>query len=302
MKKNREKGKQKLWYVRQGRKVTGPFPCGAVRRSLLLGRITLDDDVSSNGKQWDIISTVPEVMPPELRKAIEDGDKETLLIGRMREDTRLGKERRTDQDDKMYRHRRQNQRRSEESEIQTKRQAARTVLLNQSLEQIPRGSIVLSILLVISIVGFGLFYRASSDSRNSDCAALPKPEVNWHNCRFDGLKAPLVDLRQADISSALLRGAELSGGIFIDGNLQYVDFTGADLSYAQFMGARMKGANLQNSDLTNANLTDADLSFAILRDAVPGGIVMKNARFDNAIWFDGNECQPGSIGKCIVLN
>ncbi len=47
-----KKGKQKLWYVKHKGEVLGPFPSGAVRRSLLLGQVALTDEVSFDGKKW----------------------------------------------------------------------------------------------------------------------------------------------------------------------------------------------------------------------------------------------------------
>jgi len=298
MNENQEKGKQKLWYVKHKGEVLGPFPSGAVRRSLLLGRVLITDEVTSDGKNWQPASRVPEVVPPELRKALKEGDESALLIGRLREDTRTGRERRTAESDKMHQQRRKGERRAEEKGAVNKRRAARSALLKQKVERLPLRSVLISVLLVAGIIGYGLHHASPTKSPEPECDRQPAPGVNWQNCRLDGAQYMNADLTQADINGALLRGANLSGALFTDANLKYVDFSGADLSYAQLERAQMKGANLQNTDLTNATFSGADLSFAILRGAIPGGVILENAKLDNAVWFDGQSCLAGSVGEC----
>ncbi|MFC1602457.1 pentapeptide repeat-containing protein [Pseudomonadota bacterium] len=298
MNEDPNKGKQKLWYVKHKSEVLGPFPSGAVRRSLLLGRVLITDEVTFDGKIWQPASRVPEVVPPELRKALEEGDESALLVGRMREDMRTGRERRTAESDKIHHQRRKGERRAEEAGVVNKRRAARSALLKQKKERLPLRSALISTLLVAGIIGYGLYYAAPTITPEPECERTPAPGINWQNCRLDGVQFMNADLTQADIRSALLRGANLSGALFVEANLEYVDFSGADLSYAQLERAQMKGANLQNTDLTHAVLTGADLSFAILRGATPGGVILENAKLDDAIWFDGGTCLAGSIGVC----
>ena len=298
MNKAHPKGKQKLWYVKHKGEVLGPFPSGAVRRSLLLGRIAPADEVSCNGKDWQPASNIPEVMPPELRKALEEGDDTALQTGRMREDTRSGRERRSAESDAVYKQRRKGERRAEEAGTTNKHRAARSALLTRKKERLPLRSALVSLLLVAAIIGFGLYRGVPTQAPEAECESAPAPGINWQNCRLDGVQYAAADLTGVDAAGALLRGANLSGVLFVDADLEYVDFSGADLSYAQLNRAKMKGANLQNADLTNAVFADADLSFAILRGATPGGVVLEGARLDHAIWFDGGSCLVGSVGGC----
>ena len=298
MNEDQYKGKQKLWYVKHKGEVLGPFPSGAVRRSLLLGRIKPTDAVTLDGKNWQPVSHVPEVVPPVLRKALDEGDEAALLISRLREDTRSGRERRSAESDIIHQHRRKGERRSKEGDVINKRRAARTALMKQKKERLPLRSVLISTLLIAGIISYGLYHGAPTEALKAECDRAPVPRINWQNCRLDGAQYMSADLTHADVSGALLRGANLSGTLFIDANIEYVDFSGADLSYVQLNRARMKGANLQNADLTHAVFTGADLSFAILRGATPGGVVLKNARLDHAVWFDGGTCLAGSIGGC----
>jgi len=298
MNEDREKGKQRLWHVKHKGEVLGPFPSGAVRRSLLLGRVLPTDEVTSDGKNWQPASNVPEVVPPELRKALEEGDESALLVGRMREDTRSGRERRTAESDEIYKQRRKSERRSDEKEAINKHRTARRTLFKQKKERMPLVSGLISAVLVAGIIGYGLYYDTPTAVSEAECERPPMPGVNWQNCRLDGVQYASADLKKSDIRGALLRGANLSGALFMDANLEYADFSGADLSYAQLDQAQMKGANLQNTDLTNAVFKGADLSFAILRGATPGGVVLEDAKLDHAVWFDGGTCLVGSIGVC----
>ncbi len=298
MNEDHKKGKQKLWYVKHKGEVLGPFPSGAVRRSLLLGRVLPTDEVTFDGKNWQPASHVPEVVPPELRKALKEGDESVLLVGRMREDTRSGRERRTAESDEIYKQRRKGERRSDEKAVINKHRAARLTVFKQKKERLPLVSGLISALLVVGMIGYGLYYDAPTAVSETACGDPPMPGINWQNCRLDGVQYASADLKRADMRGALLRGADLSGALFIGANLEYTDFSGADLSYAQLDQAQMKGANLQNADLTNAVFKGADLSFAILRSATPGGVVLEHAKLDHAIWFDGGTCLVGSIGVC----
>lgn len=298
MKEAHEKGKQKLWYVKHKGEVLGPFPGGAVRRSLLLGRVVLTDEVSFDGKDWQPASNVPEVVPPEIRRILDEGGDVALQIGQIREDTRSGNERRTAESDVIYKQRRKGERRSEEAEATNKRRASRLALLRRKKQRLPLRSALISTLLIALIIGFGLYRGAPLEVPAAECKKLPVPDVNWQNCRLDGVQYISADLTGANATGALLRGANLNGALFVDAHLEYVDFSGADLSYAQLNRARMKGANLQNADLTNAVFTGADLSFAILRGAKPGGVVLEGAKLDHVVWFDGDSCLVGSFGVC----
>jgi hypothetical protein len=77
-----------------------------------------------------------------------------------------------------------------------------------------------------------------------------------------------ADLRDADLSDAVLRGAVLRG---------------ADLSDAVLRGAVLRGADLSGAVLRGADLSDADLSGADLSDAVLRGAVLSDADLSDAV-------------------
>ena len=294
-----KKGKQDLWYVRSGGKISGPYPCGGVRRFLLLGRVVLTDEVSKDRKEWQQVSAVPEVIPPELRRAMLEGKEDELLSARRREDERTGRERRSAEDDIKYERRRKGERRADEEATKKRRREARRSLLEAARKrEMPLPSLVGSVLLLVLVIGYGLFWDSGPELPEPDCTAKPGPTVNWRNCSLNGIQAKEADLSRVNMNNASLRGANLSGSNLKGGDLRYADFSSADLSYSQLSNADMKGSNLQNADLSYADLSGADLSFANLQDANPGGADLTGARFDEVIWFDGSRCLPGSVGGC----
>jgi hypothetical protein len=295
-----DRGKQKLWYLRREGKVNGPFPAGSVRRFLLLGRVRPGDDVSFDKKNWRPVLDVPEVVPPEIRKAATDGTLHELLADLMREDERTGRERRSRADDIKFREQRKGERREDESEVLQRRRKAKTELRELGRQRKkPYLTTLVVTALVVSAIGYGFYLGSPPAIPEPDCRAAAAPGVNWRNCRLEGVRAESMDLSGALLNNAVLRQARFSGSRFSGGDLRYADFTAADLSYADLKGSAMKGASLRKADLTYADLTGADLSFVDLQGARLGGANLGKVRLDNAIWTDGKTCKPGSIGKCV---
>jgi uncharacterized protein YjbI with pentapeptide repeats len=84
-------------------------------------------------------------------------------------------------------------------------------------------------------------------------------------------------LAGADLSDAVLVGANLSGSELFMANFEDADLRGADLSSASLHRTILIGANLRSANLSNANLTDAYLVEAQLRDADLGGADLSRA-------------------------
>lgn len=298
-----DQGKQKLWFIRQNGSIKGPFPSGSIRRFMLIGRVLPEDEVSHNRKEWLPASKVPEVVPPEVRRAITEGNLDSLIPARLREDERSGRERRQGSDDAKYKQRRKGERRQAETEIESKHRQAKLELSDISMnKKRPVIGVVVSVLLVSLVIGYGLYLGAPEVIPDPECNAAPAPGVNWRNCRLDGLEAESAELNGAMLNNAVLRGARLSGSRINKADLQYVDLSGADLSYVELKSTHLKGATLINSDLSYADLSGADLRFSNLTDANLGGANLDQAQFGNAIWIDGRICLPGSVGGCSLAD
>ena len=102
-----------------------------------------------------------------------------------------------------------------------------------------------------------------------------KPDV-WN--RWRQMIYSRLDLSDADLSDANLRGADLS-----DANLR-----GANLSYANLRGANLRGANLRGANLSYADLSDANLSGANLRGANLSDANLSGANLSGANLIDAN--------------
>lgn len=297
----KDKGKQFLWYVRRQDQVKGPFPSGSIRRFLLLGRVLLDDEVSIDKTSWCPVSKVPEVIPPEVRKALKQGTTTNILPAKLREDERNGRDRRAEADTEEEKERRASDRRQNEPKVIRNHRAAKTDLRELSKQRrFPLSAVsVMSILLALAI-GYGVYLGAPPALPDPDCGINPGPGVNWRNCRLDALSAESRDFQGGNLSNTILRNARLSGSLFNDADLQYADLSGADLSHGEFKRAGMKGTELRNADLSYADLGGADLSFSNLSGANLGGANLNGADFSQAIWIDGKKCLAGSVGECVV--
>jgi uncharacterized protein YjbI with pentapeptide repeats len=83
--------------------------------------------------------------------------------------------------------------------------------------------------------------------------------------RVDG-RDPIISLRGADLSDAMLFNAELSGANLRFANLSEADLSGASLRGADLFLANLRGARLRFAGLSGATLIQADLSGANLRE------------------------------------
>ena len=173
-----------------------------------------------------------------------------------------------------------------------------TVLADVPVKSIPWRSILVFVLIVSGVVGFGLWWGGSGLTSVSDCSAAPRTGVDWRNCRLRGLRAAGADLKAALIQNADLFDAAFTGADLSGAKLDYANLGRADLAYAILRKTSLRGVDLRNADLTNADLSGADLSYADLSGAVLAGAMLHNTRFDKALWLDGRTCLEGSVDGC----
>ena len=75
------------------------------------------------------------------------------------------------------------------------------------------------------------------------------------------------DFTAADLSHANLRNADLSGAVLRDCALTGAELTGACVRFADFSGVDLRGRDLSGQDLTGANFRHALLSDVVLNGA-----------------------------------
>ena len=88
---------QKLeWYMRRQGTVRGPFSAQHVTRYILLGRIRLQDELSTDRKIWRCVNSFTDMLPPEFSDLSRWDNYQKLVVSRMLVDERKRERRVTD--------------------------------------------------------------------------------------------------------------------------------------------------------------------------------------------------------------
>lgn len=299
-----------LWFTRRHGQVRGPFPQRQITRYVLLGRIREDDELSADREIWNPLRELPQLIPEEMKNVVTDEDRQRLREARLRADERRGGDRRLASerlqvdDGERDERRRASDRRQEEDSVMLRHREARRVVLDQARAPAtptcgPMCGRALAAALLLLMVFF--WFTPEQPDVQPDCSAPPAPEVDWSNCRMPGVTAEQADLHGARASNMDLTGAHLVGSRLDGADLAYTTLDLADLRRADLSNVRLTGAGLRNADLRSARLAGADLSYADLRGARLEGAVLNGARLDHAIWLGGEQCQPGSVARCLVI-
>lgn len=288
---------RRMWFVRRDNAVKGPFLSAQITRSILLGRLRPDDELSLDEENWRAVAKHRELYPDVMQESPPNEAK--LELARIQADERVQNQRRKKQAMANER-RRAKERRGVESEAMLVHRQHRNKLNEENKNEIKRPRLPFLSIALIAIAVIGLAYMLNPENQQirANCSAPPAKGVNWSNCNFIGLNAENLELMSSVLTDAKLNEAKLLGTNLSDSDMAYVEIIQGDLSYANLEGVRLIGANLKHSDLRYANLKSADLSYADLSHSLLAGANIENARFDSAIWVDGQVCAKGSIGAC----
>lgn len=119
--------------------------------------------------------------------------------------------------------------------------------------------------------------------------------IDRYNCVIELSGA---DLKQVNLSRAILNDADLSGANLVEANLtaaalNRTDLSGAKLSKANLLRAELRGASLSGADLTGteligADLRDGDLHSTYLSDAYLNGADLRDSNLSGADLQDAN--------------
>lgn len=310
---------QKLWYIKLGDEVQGPFPAKIITQRLLLNRVTIHDVVSLDKLAWLPISEFEELLPqalPEGGIIDPDTDQEALKWREERikashrwMDERTGERRAEDAytdgaEEDVARSSADRRKMSADGDNQHLRSHSHTSKHASSMLKHARHG-YLGVVIVLILAGGAIFFggrefapvnpvKVDIGAAPSDCSKPAAPKINWRACDKQG-----VWLQGADLSGANLSGTRLNSAVLTKANLSYANLTGSDLSYANLIGVKLIGANLQQANLSYAELQGADLRQADLRGVALEAMALAGAKLDNAVWPDGDICAPGSIGQCI---
>lgn len=322
------KNNQQLWYTRRGKEIRGPFPKKLISRYILIGRILQSDEVSLDQRHWDTVSSLPELVPEELKADLSIPENvEKLRLARLREDERRYGDRRQRRGADLEKHTHKGRSGQERRDFETPA-ALRHRLIKSQTNQLIRHpaikgqykfAIALAFIVVAVLGGAWVFSPEPLEPATDHCEQPAQPEVDWSNCRFEGLQFVAVDLRAAKLQNtsfigAILRRANLSQAQMSYSNMLKADVSNANLTNATLVGAVMrkadlsavnfKGSNLayailRDADLSNSDLSNTDLTNTILTGANITNTNFAGAKLANTVWTDNTICAPESVGRCV---
>jgi Pentapeptide repeats (8 copies) len=304
-------GIQRLWFVRKGGEVGGPYPIAIISRHYRLGRLKPDDEVSLDRLAWQQIREVGELCRESSHgKAPKHPVKREWLKEREAAGLRWIDERwhadRRERNDGAHlgdveKRRAGDRRQHPESEaiLELRRLHAETELWLsikrvRYLRLLIAGILVVALLLAIALYLFPLRpMQVGLSQGKADCTAAPAPFVNWQGCDKTGANLGGANLRSADLRTAMLTRSNLHGA-----DLSYGRLDGASLLDAILSAANLNSAVLAGANLSKARLDGSDLRYADLSGASIEGAVLDFAWLDHATWLDGRICAAESRGQC----
>lgn len=300
-----DKTPRQLWYTRRGELVQGPFPVGQITRYVILGRVLLTDEVSTDGKIWVPLNQVSEMIPELVQSDTSDPALRQRLQAAKRWEDERSRDRRGEHEDAAVEgdQRGEGDRRKSATPGARRPRSARPDPVSEHIEQRRRYRLVSGLIAVGVLAFLGLLvvlYRPATKVAGIglECAQPPAPEVEWDNCAFEGRGLARAELSGAHMANMRLSRADLSGARLERADLSYTELAVARLREARLGGAVLVGAGLRGADLAGADLGGANLSYADLTGADLTGANLRAAILDQAIWTDGTLCAPGSLGRC----
>jgi len=287
-----------IWYIRKKDKVTGPFPAGQISQLLVVGRLSLDDEVSHDKDEWFTIHDVPGLIPEVLSEADDASHAERLAAARRWADER--REERREENPKTPSRQSNGRRHGESLQDIEYRQHRESIYKNfRERPKMAVAKLLVFVAIVIGLVWGSFNYSPLNIVDIPDCTAQARKGVNWRNCNMLSLVAIRTDISESNLHSAILRNANLFASNFSKSRMDYVDLSGSNLSFAVFNHTNLKGANFKRADLKKTSFTGANLTYADFSNASLSQTNFKDADLSHAIWVEGQKCKQGSIGRCI---
>jgi uncharacterized protein YjbI with pentapeptide repeats len=102
---------------------------------------------------------------------------------------------------------------------------------------------------------------------NGAVPPAPSPGVDWQGCNLAYAAQYGADLANANLSQAILTGANPGNENLANANLAHADLTNAVIEYGTLPGANLTDASLTNADLEGTSWSGADLTHASLAGA-----------------------------------
>ena len=237
MSEESDRSHDRIWYVRQGGRESGPYPSGQLRRLLDDAIVQPEDEVSEDRQAWRRAREVPEVLPLRFRRP--EGAVDAVRESEKRRDTRTAL-------------------RSLATIGLLVAVALTTAWFYQGRTTVPAADcaappgpgVNLARCPLDGLVAPGLDLTGAVLSNASLAGArLERVVLERADLRFANLAA--AQLGYARAADAQLKGANLRAA-----DLAYADLHTADLSYADLTGAVLGGAVLDGARFEHALWVD----------------------------------------------
>lgn len=310
-----------VWYTRRGREIRGPYPEAELKKFILLGRVSLNDQLSTDQFNWRPLSDYPELIPVEMRQDLSDPQNQNRLNEVRESLDERGSDRR-EQDLAVDKDVREggDRRKSDNTSVHQGLIQDLVMILRNPKDNIVFYMVSLGFFLACALL-VKLLLMDRTHMINNDCLDPPAPKVNWNHCVFDSMKLRNLDLSGAVMIYGMFRHADMSRSRMHNADMSYSNFSGSIFTGAQMKNAKLVGAILHSADFSGADLSGATLSTAMLQGAdfrgarlkdtnLSGTILsgasmpknLENADLSGAIWVDNTFCAQGSVGRCIPIN
>ena len=288
---NNERHDNQNWYVRQALAVHGPYTVGHVKREILIGHITADNEISHDKDNWTKIGDHPELIPTVMKADLTD----PLARDRLDAARRWA-------DDGHDSHNTLSEQLNYDLDDDDDHQQGSIIALK--LQQNRRkqwlNTLIFLFLVLIIVVALYQYFSKTVPVLDTpiDCSATPVEAIDLSNCFLQGQHFSMLSMAHAQLKNTNLSNAEL-----VETNLTYVDLSYSLLNQANLTSADLHdsiliGVDFSGANLTNANLSNTDLSYANLLSAKINGANLTGARLDHARWIDGTICRKGAITNC----
>jgi len=285
-----------FWYIKTEQGIRGPFPTGQISQMVLLGRVTLDDEVSHDKQAWEIVRKIDALIPDVFKTSDDSQLTERVDAARRWADERR-EERRHEQTDerRIDKGRRVNETNEERASREKRELAYKSFTQKNRVSLLP---ISFMLIVIAGVIYFTFANNPVQTKLTTNCQSEIQPKLNWNNCVKSGLVAIKKNMSGGTFNSADFSSGNFVGSDLSNSNLNYADLSGANLRHVSLYNSQLKGSNLQGADLSLANLRKANLQYANLQNSNILEANIEGADVSFAIWFDGKKCRKNSISIC----
>jgi len=240
MSEESDQSHDKIWFLKKGSKVFGPFAASKVRGFLMDGKIELSDEVSRDKKNWKNLRQQPEVVPLQMRNKEGFSD--------------------SDVDD----------------ELDPGKKGSLWLPIILFILMIAVG--IGYSFVVQDDFSNDEPDCLSKPGININWNSCNKRRFSAENVIFDGMSATNALMNQAKLTGSSFKLANMKYVNLSDADLSYSDFSGANLKGANLQNADLRSAILSQVDLRYVDLTDANLGGVNLSGSKLDGTIWTNGK------------------------